>query len=583
MKFYSLLPLSIASISILLCETYPVIASPLPQSAYGSGIPLYGLADDLTCTSNVCTSTTWLALLNSHQKATNLKYIYPNYPYINFLAFDDPNNWLAKYPATDIYNSDCNANQTSPIFVDYNVRKTDSSCFIGGTYANTTYRNGSYKIMPQVSMDPGLTGAIETCYNTLTKAKNNKKQINASCQIPCGSGGTNPIFALAQNQCTKGMTTITSLATLDKMMMYTGETIAAMINNDSQADGVAFDIEGPALPDEAAYNFYQGLISRLNPSKYIGIWEGVNVFKNTAYQTSLLTLLSQNNAFLILSMYDIGPDDTPPHGGGLDVGQSPVWYSGFTVPQSTGSSQLSAFELTLFGDFKNNLACHPNSMGLPSPYQSTGFNGCTGSLGFMDRMMNGSTTPLPTGMPFQVGIPAISSTTEWIHTVMWYNVNSFDPSTQEIITSDAAKNWITLLSTTNCPLPISLPAPIKGTINCYVFGLKNDTGFAQSQFINNFQNSDGIVNIINKRASTTAFWGQNFMGFFIYGIKASNFDYRNCQVFFSNPTHQGKPCYGNYPEAPALTQLNNTIPNSVWQAISSYYQQALVKTVAKKK
>ncbi len=564
----------LATLLIVLTQSAFQIAAaqPLPTSAYGSGVPLYGLSDDLVNNGGAWSSKSWLSqIINPNHSGANLRYIYPNYPYINFLAFDDPDNWKA-YPTSDLYSTDC-SNSLNPIFIDYNVMKPNvttpgSSCWVSGTTANQVYRNnGVYRIMPQFSMDSTLASAIKTCYTNLA----NKQ----SCTLPCGSSsGANKVFNLPTNQCTNGQTTIVSTQRLDNMMMYTGKLIANLINSDMNADGVSFDIEGPALPDEAALNFYKGLMGRLYPSKYVGVWEGVDVFKNTTLQDQLWSWLKNYNAFIIVSMYDIGPDDQPGDGGGLEVGQPPAWYSAAQVQQSLAPSKLSAFELTLFGLNDGTYACHPTSMKLDTA--STGFNGCTGSLGFMNRMMNNTT-----GMAFQVGIPAISSTTEWVNAVMWYDQNTgVKPANQEIMTSDAAQQWITNTLTT-CPSNLSFQVSGRN-MNCYVYQIKNGQTNTQAQFLTNNGGTDGLLNIITNRLKNDNIpqWQQYFMGFYIYGIKDTNFDRTNCNAYFVNTGASAPVCYGNYPETVGGSYTNTIQPN-VWAAISNF-QKTYAKNMNQK-
>ncbi|TNF66087.1 MAG: hypothetical protein EP298_09870 [Gammaproteobacteria bacterium] len=577
----------------------------------GSGIPIYDLSSDLVCSStNKCQSANWYKnILQQHASSTNLKYIYPNYPYINYFVNVDPTQY--KDQMNDMVDNNCS--QTSPVFISYNVYPQGSSqCTATGQAANNAYNlSKQFNVLPTFSFNTVLVDYANQCYDK-------SGQFNANnCYIPCNTKNTNPLFnqdklpaecVYDPNDPAYDKMHITNATTLNKLIYQTGQLVGMIITNDTSADGASFDIEGPPFISTLAEQFYSGLIDQIN-NKFIGIWRGVNIFGRDQQDFTTLEKIANNNGFIILSMYDIGPTDAVTvipdkgiqlsynHSGGLEVANPANWYAGNPVssitpilqPGQGGFSNYSNFEITLFGVpvYWNNvtvLDCHPKELMMSKNAQQkytwmTGFNGCTGSVSFMQRFALNNQL----NIPFQVGIPAVSSTTEWVNAIAWGMEEKLNQL--ELHTSFAGSTWIT---SQVCPKNMNING-----VQCQQFSFKKDyqsTNNSQADFLSS--GYDGALNILSnylkgtqtskhspsfKQNQTTQatlkllqqYMRKNFMGLYIYGLKPSDFDKTNCEYQINN--RGASICFANYPN----NNLNNQIPDDVWAVIKSFTENAL--------
>jgi len=453
--------------------------------------------------------------------------------------------------------------------------------------------------MPNFSFDSSLVEAANACYR---KSGATYTFNSASCFIPCTTKGNNPLFSNATKSCINDQMHITSENDLLKLVLQTGQLVGMVTAEDKTSAGASFDIEGPPFISILANQFYTGVVNQIN-KKYIAIWRGVNIFGRDDQDYSTLKMIAQNNGFIILSMYDIGPDDSSTeipsgkntlfynHGGGLETAQPSYWYSGtpipstvnsFLQPGSGGFSNYSDFEIMLFGVpafYQNStfLDCHPKELMMkkytsPPDTWLTGFNGCTGSKSFIQRFMNDEKIDIP----FQVGIPAISSTTEWSNAMAWGDPDQLKKL--EVLTSADGKDWI---SSGPCPdnmnisgqscLMLSFKPDFKSPDSSQISYLSSTTGGALNILANHIQgiqskgmNPSYSGQTLPALGQIQSYMQKNFMGLYIYALEPINFDKENCTYQLN--TKGKKICFGNFPS----NDFNNQIPSNVWDGIANF-------------
>lgn len=463
--------------------------APTPRSGppKGGGVVLYDVVPDLGgCPSPPCVSSEWLDEIGSHP---GVHYIYPDFAYVQSLPAEGEAATRGVCTGGDV--------PSGPFDWGYYAQEHGSSRCIAGDDVTAAYSSSGHLVLPFLDINPDVRAALQDCAEAKT------------CVYPKPG------------------------AQLERL----ADSIAAVINADPNAMGVAFDDEDPPLRQPYATTFFVRVAEQLDDGKHLALWRGANVFLINAGtptdDSAMLIQLRDLGALVIGSFYDIGPEE--------QVGTTVAAYG----------ETLRRFLLPGRCD------------------------GCAGSIGFLERVI------ATTQIPFQIGLPASASTNEWSSSEA-FNQNTTilpDPPFSSETVSCGYGNPIGSPVCTVYTNPgatqdqymqqaldgiDALNAPITGVMSTCVPSPYPDGRpvACQPQGAAEFCGTGACAGAPGSydRAS----FDDTFLGLFLYALRPGDISQRGCETKW-NDGDTGT-CWGEFPQfidGPA-TPGGPPSPNSVW-------------------
>lgn len=340
---------------------------------------------------------------------------------------------------------------------------------------------------------------------------------------------------------------------IDGQLTAMAEALAGAANADPNAGGLAFDDEGPPFPQPYAQTFFTSVARSLDAGKHLALWRGAQVFVmnpgDPHDDSAMLMELRDLGAFIVASFYDIGTE--------TEIGQLPATYG------------------ERFGLFFNPGRCH----------------GCTGSIGFLERVI------ATTQIPFQVGLPASASTNEWTSVEAFnapYAPLDAPPFETTVLPScgyadESAGPVCTLYTLPGATQAAFLreafdvidalkTAPIDGVLGtCETSPFADDRrvacpfGNAASTFCGSDVPCTGpSAGVAGTPGYAWSDFADTFIGLFLYAIRPADTSLQACERKW-NPD-KPKTCFGEYPQfidGPAST-VHGPSADSAWAAYDAW-------------